>query len=211
MRFKKVEVRTAYGAVEQGNGGELVVDGRSGNSSCATRNTSQCMSKALTEIFYSRVSGRRIKSALVLSPVLLLTKGRKHYLTMSFNDAQEVVGAVEFQLHKSNYRGVLQALVEVSGLTMKYDQEGINGTEQDVANRTSESGDVQASVTITSTPDGAEVTIDGAFAGTTPRDKALAPSEYKIHVAKNGYADWERKNLVEAGEGLTVDADLEPK
>ena len=210
MRFKKVEVRTAYGSADQGNNGELVVDAQNIRFVKGKSELFSIPSKALTELFYSRVSGRRIKTAILVSPLLLLTKGRKHYLTMSFNDRKSAVGAVEFQLHKSNYRGVLRALEEVSGLTMKYDQEGIKGTEQDVASRTGEDA-VIGTVSITSTPDGADVTIDGAFVGTTPREKALKPGEYKIGVTKSGYSDWERKVLVEAGEELTINAELEQK
>ena len=62
-------------------------------------------SKSVTESFYSRVSGRRIGAAILISPLLLLTKGRKHYATLTFDDGADNVGAVEFKLHKSNYRG----------------------------------------------------------------------------------------------------------
>ena len=210
MRFKKVEIRTAYGNAEQGNNGELVVDGQNVRFVKGKSELFSIPSKALTELFYSRVSGRRIKTAIFVSPLLLLTKGRKHYLTMSFNDGKSAVGAVEFQLHKSNYRGVLRALEEVSGLTMKYDQEGIKGTDQDVASRTAE-GETTGTLSISSSPDGADVSIDGAFVGTTPREKALEPGEYKIKVEKSGYSDWERKVLVAAGEELTVNAELEQK
>ena len=120
-----------------------------------------------------------------------------------------VIGAVEFQLDKSNYRGVLRALEEVSGVAMKYDQEGIKGTEQDVAQRAESVGSQQpGTVAIASTPDGAQVSIDGAFAGSTPRENSLAPGEHEIKIVKKGYADWERKVLVETGKSLNIDAQL---
>lgn len=211
MTFKKAEIKSTYGGAEQGDKGDLVIDANAIRFVKGKKELWSVPSKSLTEIFYSRVSGRRIKTAIVVSPLLLLTKGRKHYLTMSFNDGGSAVGAVEFQLDKSNYRGVLRSLEEVSGVAMKYDQEGIKGTEQDVAQRSGAGNDQQATLAITSSPDGAEVTIDGAYAGTTPRDKSLAPGEYQVKITKKGYADWERKVRVEAGEEMDVAAELEPK
>ena len=123
-----------------------------------------------------------------------------------------VIGAVEFQLDKSNYRGVLRALEEVSGVAMKYDQEGIKGTEQDVAQRAESVGSQQpGTVAIASTPDGAQVSIDGAYAGSTPRENSLAPGEHEIKIVRKGYADWQRKVLVEAGKKLDINAELEAK
>lgn len=211
MTFKKATIKSTYGAAEQGNTGELVVDAQSVRFIKGKKELWSVPSDSITEIFYSRVSGRRIKTAIVVSPLLLLTKGRKHYLTMSFDDGQDAVGAIEFQLHKSNYRGTLRALEQVSGQTMKYDQEGIKGSEQDVAQRTTDGGSDRPVVAISSSPAGAEITIDDAFVGATPREKELAPGEYKIKVTKRGYQDWERKILVEAGEELSIDAELEPK
>ena len=70
-----------------------------------------------------------------VTPFLLFSKGRKHYLTVTFNDGADLVGAIEFKMHKSNYRGVLRTAEQVTGLTMLYDQEGVKDTEQTVAER----------------------------------------------------------------------------
>jgi hypothetical protein len=91
---------------------------------------------AIKKVIYSRVSGRRWKSALfpavIFPPTLLLvfSKGRKHYLELTFDDGHDLVGAVEFKLHKSNYRGALRAVEQVTGLTALYEQEGIKDTRQ---------------------------------------------------------------------------------
>ena len=90
---------------------------------------------AVNEIFYSRVSGRRIGAAILVSPLLLFSKGRKHYMTLSFDDGGKQKGAIEFKLHKSNYRGVLRTVEQITDLTMKVDDEGIKDKEQTVATR----------------------------------------------------------------------------
>ena len=143
MSFKNVRVRTSYASVEQGDRGRLIINDRNisfvGNGS---KKTFDIPPDALTELFYSRVTGRRIKTAVAVAIVtmgigglLALSKGRKHYLTLAFDDDGDKVGAVEFQLHKSNYRGCLRALEQVSGLTLLYDQEGIKDEEQKPATR----------------------------------------------------------------------------
>jgi len=62
-------------------------------------------------------------------------------MTVSFNDGKDLAGAVEFKLHKSNYRGVLRTVEEVTGLTMAYDQEGVKDTKQTVASRVGNKAD----------------------------------------------------------------------
>ena len=62
---------------------------------------------------------------------------------------------------------------------------------------------------INSNPEGAEIEIDGAFSGTTPRTKRLDPGEYKIKIIMNGYKSWERKIRVEAGEEIPIAVELQ--
>src|SRR5208282_1460824 len=48
----------------------------------------------------------------------------------------------------------------------------------------------QASLSIDSTPPGADVEIDGAFVGNTPSTVSVAPGSHQIVVKKKGFADW---------------------
>jgi len=213
LSFKNVETRTTYGTAKQGDKGKLVIDNKlirfTTNKGAVYFSVPP---KAVTDLFYSRVSGRRIGAAIVVSPLLLFSKGRKHYVTVSFNDGADLVGAVEFKLHKSNYRGVLRTLEQVTNQTMHYDQEGVKDIKQTVATRGKVKPDeTQGVVKITSNPEGAEVNIDGAYAGLTPRSRPLAPGEYKLKLQKKGYKDWERKIVIGAGETLEVSAEMEQK
>ncbi len=212
--FKKVQVRTSYGAAEQGNKGKLIIDSKQIRFTKPNGVTDyfSIPADAVTDVFYSRVSGRRIGAAIAVSPFLLFSKGRKHYMTLTFDDGKDLVGAVEFKLHKSNYRGVLRTVEQVTGVTMEYEQEGVKDTKQTIATRKgSRQDDSRGVVKITSDPEGAEVEIDGAFAGNTPRSKALVPGEYKLKLRKKGYKDWERKLAIEAGETVQVHAEMEKK
>ena len=134
--FKDVQLRTAYAGSKQGQKGRLAVNAQTitfqkkeGQKFFSIPTT------AVNEIFYSRVSGRRIGAAILVSPLLLFSKGRKHYMTLSFDDGGKQKGAIEFKLHKSNYRGVLRTVEQITGVTMKVDGEGIKDKEQTVATR----------------------------------------------------------------------------
>ena len=65
-------------------------------------------------------------------------------------------------------------------------------------------------VEITSTPDDAEIELDGAFVGNTPSTITAAPGDHVIAVQKAGYAVWERKLRVTSGGRVRVEAALEP-
>jgi hypothetical protein len=66
-----------------------------------------------------------------------------------------------------------------------------------------------SSVTIKSVPDGAEISIDGNFAGFTPSTLRLKLGEYKISIKQAGYVLWERTMTFSIGGNITVDATLE--
>lgn len=118
MSFKKVEARTAYRGAEQGNKGTLIVSADSIRflKKEGEAEDSRISSNSVSELFYNRVSGGRIKTALVVTPFLLFTGGKKHYMTISFDKGEGQAGAVEFKLHKSNYRGVLRSVEQVTGV-----------------------------------------------------------------------------------------------
>ena len=78
-----------------------------------------------------------------------------------------------------------------------------SGTEQ-----TSNTGDLSG-VSFKSSPDGAEISIDGKFAGSTPSILQIKSGEHTISVKKTGYLIWERTVTLNAGGNITIDAALE--
>lgn len=60
-----------------------------------------------------------------------------------------------------------------------------------------------------STPDGADVTVDGKFVGSTPSTVRLTPGDHTIAIEKAGYRTWQRTMTVNPGGIVTVDAALE--
>ena len=61
---------------------------------------------------------------------------------------------------------------------------------------------------ISSTPDGADIEIDGSFVGNTPSSVGVAPGQHDISVKKTGFKPWERKITVSSGQ-VNVNAALE--
>ena len=214
MSFNKVEGRTAYGRAKEGQKGTLIIDSdsiRFVNNKNPRETYFSIPSDAISDVFYSRVSGRRIKTAIFITgPLGLFLKGKKHYMTLSFDDGADIVGAVEFKLDKKNYRGVMRAVEQVSGVDLVFDQEGIKDDKETVASKSTSAAPSEVAVMkINSNPEGAEIEIDGAFAGTTPRTKRLGPGEYKIKIIMNGYTSWEREIRVEAGEEIPIAVELQ--
>jgi hypothetical protein len=70
-------------------------------------------------------------------------------------------------------------------------------------------GAALSTVDIKSTPDGAEITEDEKFVGSTPSSLRLAAGDHKIKLEKSGFKTWERTLTVGVGATTTLDATLE--
>jgi hypothetical protein len=66
-----------------------------------------------------------------------------------------------------------------------------------------------AAVTVTSTPSGADIDLDGEFIGNTPSTITVPAGAHTIIVTKEGYSSWTRKIKVIGGK-IDVSAELEP-
>ncbi len=65
-----------------------------------------------------------------------------------------------------------------------------------------------AELEVSSTPDGADIEIDGNFVGNTPSTLGVAAGPHQISVKKAGFKPWERTITVSSGH-IKVDATLE--
>lgn len=72
---------------------------------------------------YGQKSGRRLGLAIVVSPLFLLSKKRKHYLTIYFVDESGVAQVAVFELGKKIVRTTLAALSARTGLRIEYQDE----------------------------------------------------------------------------------------
>ena len=65
-----------------------------------------------------------------------------------------------------------------------------------------------AKLDVSSTPAGADIEIDGAFAGSTPSSLSLSSGDHMVAVKKSGYKAWERKIKITGGN-INLTAELE--
>ena len=58
----------------------------------------------------------------------------------------------------------------------------------------------ETKLNITSTPEGAEIELDGNFSGDTPSTVTVPPGDHTIRITKAGYVSWERKMRTTSGD-----------
>jgi hypothetical protein len=69
--------------------------------------------------------------------------------------------------------------------------------------------ETQAAVKISSEPSGADISVDGDYAGSTPSELKLKPGPHSLKITKKDYEPWERSIKVEAGDSRNIAAELE--
>ena len=72
---------------------------------------------------YGQKTGRRLGLAIILSPAFLLSRKRKHYLTINYIDSDEEQQVAVFELGKKIVRTTLAGLEARTGLRIEYQDE----------------------------------------------------------------------------------------
>ena len=66
-----------------------------------------------------------------------------------------------------------------------------------------------SSIDVKSNPDGADITVDDKYMGSTPSTLKLSAGDHKIRLEKSGFKIWERTLTVSAGASATVNPTLD--
>jgi PEGA domain len=74
---------------------------------------------------------------------------------------------------------------------------------------TSKSTGALAKVTIKSSPDGADIVVDGKFVGDTPSTLLLAAGDHLVVINKPGFEPWQRTVSINDGSEITLEGTLE--
>ncbi len=74
-------------------------------------------------IEYGQKVGRRVGAAIAVSPILLFSKKRKHYLTVNYKDAGGAEQGVVFEIGKKQVRNALTTLETRSGKKVEFESE----------------------------------------------------------------------------------------
>jgi hypothetical protein len=77
----------------------------------------------VNDLEYGQKAGRRIGLAIAISPWLLLSKKRKHFLTVGYQDENDKQQAAVFELGKDIVRTTLASLEARTGKKIDYQDE----------------------------------------------------------------------------------------
>jgi hypothetical protein len=69
---------------------------------------------------YGQTVNRRLALAVVISPLFMLSKARRHYLTIGYSTEDGKQQAMVFQVDKGHIRAVLVSLEARTGLKVQY-------------------------------------------------------------------------------------------
>ena len=72
---------------------------------------------------YGQKVDRRLLAAVVISPIFLLSKSRKHFLTIGYTDEGGQQQALVFRVDKGSIRSALVSLEARTGLKVQYQDE----------------------------------------------------------------------------------------
>lgn len=77
----------------------------------------------VTSLEYGQKAGRRVGVALVVNPLFLFSKKRKHFLTVGFSDDAGNPQGVVLEIGKKYVRAVLNTFETKSGHQVEYESE----------------------------------------------------------------------------------------
>jgi hypothetical protein len=187
--------------------------------------------KSVTSLSYGQEAHRRVGTmvalAILVAPVALFGlfhKTRLHYIGIQYNTPDGKNAGILLQGDKDNYRAILVALQGVSGAPVAVSEKdrefvpvGVNTTitkekateEAKSAAPATTSDTATGTISVATTPDGADVYADDQFRGNAPATLKLKPGKHTIRVKMSGYKDWSRDVSVDAGSDAHLTAALE--
>jgi hypothetical protein len=169
----------------------------------------------------------------------LFHKTRLHFIGMEYTTSEGKKSGLLLQGDKDNYRAILMALksttrapLAVAEEDRKYVPTGISANvahesgEANPASSTNQGPQTSpkraaeksapesplsagASVSIASSPDSADISVDGSFVGSTPAALNLSPGKHVVKVTSQGYTPWQRDIQALSGSHVSLNATLD--
>ncbi len=117
----KVEyVGGTLASAKAGQGVRLAVDDASFLEIELKRSDIRVPYSQINQLEYGQKVGRNLLPAIVISPLFLLNKTRKHFLTLGYTDDDGKQQAAVFRVDKNDVRAVLAALEARTGVRVVY-------------------------------------------------------------------------------------------
>ncbi len=181
--------------------------------------------KNVTALSYGQEAHRRVGTMIALGILVaplalfgLFHKTRLHFIGVEYSiDGKK--GGLLFQGDKDNYRAILMALVSTTNAPLavaEKDRQYVPTTVKATVVKDSDEGEVKTAakketgtLSVTSDPGGAEVYVDGEFAGNTPCKLTLDAGKHTLKLTAKDHKDWTRDMTVREGSEMTVTATME--
>jgi len=180
--------------------------------------------KQVTSLSYGQEAHRRVGTAVLIGIFSLgigalsaLHKTKLHYIGVNYNDNDGKKQGVLLQGDKENFRAMLVALSGSTGLPVSVGEKERNEVPVGIAIQTTKEPVEQAApaavatgnINVSSTPDGADISVENDFVGNAPSMLKLPIGKHTIRVSLKGYKDWSREITVQAGSEMKLIANLE--
>ena len=150
------------------------------------------------------MAGGMVATSLIVwpaAPVFLLMRGKDVTIPRGTEVTAYISGDVKLDLARFQPAPLVPAAAPIPAA-----QQVPAATPN--AGPTDASPDQAAELDVSSTPDGADIEIDGNFVGNTPSTVGVAAGPHQLSLKKAGFKPWERKITVSRGH-IKIDAALE--
>jgi hypothetical protein len=110
-------------AIPKGAGGLLKTTGKEYLALLTRKSTLQVLYERVNLLEYGQQVSRRYALAVLINPVLILSKKRVHFLTVGFKDDEGRQQAMVFVVDKGDIRTLLASLEARTGLRVEFQDE----------------------------------------------------------------------------------------
>jgi hypothetical protein len=193
--------------------------------------TAEIPTKQVTGLSYGQEAHRRVGTMIglaLISPVALFGlfhKTRLHFIGIEYATPDNKKSGILLQGDKDNYRAILLALHSVTNAPLTVAEKDREFVPMGIATTVTKDTESQqgaqppsksdaagaGSIMVSSTPDAAEVYVDGAFVGNATATLKLPAGKHSIKVTLAGYNDWTKDLTVLANSDLKLNAGLEKR
>jgi len=110
-------------SIDQGTDGSLMIDQAKGLKFSSKKGDFEIPFANVTSLEYGQKAGRRIGVAVLVNPLFLLSKKRKHFITIGYKDSANVQQGVVLELAKGLPAKVITIVEARSGIKCEYESE----------------------------------------------------------------------------------------
>lgn len=193
----------------------------------ADNHTLMIAPKAVTSLSYGQEAHRRVGTmialAVLVAPVALFGlfhKTRLHYIGIQYKTPDGKDAGILLQGDKGNYRAILVAVQGVTGTPVSVSEKerefvpvgvktAVAGNEKEAVRAQASTPNLTGSISVTTTPAGADVFVNDQFYGNSPVTLKLKPGKHTVQIKMSGYRDWSREVATETGTEANLKAVLE--